>query len=285
MATPLPKLHNVTFQNEGGIGVISINRIERRNAFTYDMGEELIELLDHLSKDESVHVVIVTGKGDYFSAGVDLNQGRSQPLQFVQGSNYISIGGRVAIGVARFRKPLIAAINGSAVGIGITMTLPMDIRIVDENAKIAFPFTRRGMVPEACSAFYLPRIVGFTVANELCITGRTFQPREVPQLFNYIVAKSEVLPKAMSIAKDIIANCSPVSVSLTKAMLQHSLQTLYPKDIREVEDIAMAHTTSSSDFSEGVASFLQKRAPNWKLSATKDMPPNYPWWDNNMAKL
>ena len=175
---------------------------------------------------------------------------------------------------------MIAAINGHAVGAGITMTLPMDIRIVAEDAKIGFVFTRRGVVPEACSSWFLPRIVGISKATELIYTGRVFHAAEETNsgLFNYVVQCDEVLSKAMTIAKEIKEHTSPVSVALSKALLWHGLAEDDPQSAHLIDSRCFFWAGRQKDAYEGVQSFLDKRPPQFTMSASTDMPDFYPWW-------
>src|SRR5271157_5495057 len=199
------------------------------NAFTSTMALELIEVFAEADRDDAVRVVVVTGAGKAFCAGADLSYGAStfdiskREGKEIPISEHRDRGGRVALAIYNCRKPVIGAINGHAVGIGITMTLPMDIRIVAADAKIGFVFTRRGVVPEACSSWFLPRIIGVSRAAELLYTGRVFKAEEASSgLFNYVVDRDDVLPKAMAIAQEI-AETSSVSVALTKALLWHGI--------------------------------------------------------------
>jgi enoyl-CoA hydratase/carnithine racemase len=178
------------------------------------------------------------------------------------------------------RKPVIAAINGAAVGVGITMTLPMDIRVVAEDAKVGFVFARRGIVPEACSSWFLPRIVGISKAAELCYTGRVFVARdeEASGLFSYVVARDQVLAKAMEIAREIADNSSAVSVALSKALLWHGLGEDDPQSAHLIDSKCIHWTGAQADCYEGVQSFLEKRKPEFKMSAWTDLPDFYPWW-------
>eukprot|EP01120_Amphizonella_sp_Union-15-10_P013300 TRINITY_DN6150_c0_g1_i1.p1 TRINITY_DN6150_c0_g1~~TRINITY_DN6150_c0_g1_i1.p1 ORF type:complete len:274 (-),score=43.71 TRINITY_DN6150_c0_g1_i1:150-971(-) len=263
-----------------GIGFIKFNRIQERNTWTIHQTSNLEQILKKWKTDEKVKVIIVTGNGEHFCCGTHLTLTHDKDTE--RGSpDHAAL---VSTMIFRFPKPIIAAINGTAIGIGITMTLPMDIRIIAEDAKIGFVFTRRGLIPEAHSAYFLPRLIGPTKAMELCMTGKIFYPKEAPQLFNHVVPKSEVLNKAVEIARDIIVNCAPSAVSYTKAILQHSLQATDPKEIREVEVKVMDHLMTGSEFREGLKSFLEKRKPDWG-SCSETRPPVYGWWEGNLSKL
>jgi enoyl-CoA hydratase/carnithine racemase len=189
-------------------------------------------------------------------------------------------GGQVALAIFRCRKPVIAAINGHAVGVGITMTLPMDIRIVAEDAKIGFVFARRGVVPEACSSWFLPRIVGISKATEWIYTGRVFRAAEeaASGLFNYVVPQEQVFKKAMTIAREIAEHTSPVSVALSKALLWHGFAEDDPQSVHLIDSRCFYWMGHQKDSREGVESFLGKRPPKFTMKVSSDMPDFYPWW-------
>jgi enoyl-CoA hydratase/carnithine racemase len=252
------------------------------NAYNSIMKDELVGILDEVNRDDAVRVVIVTGAGRAFCAGADLASGGSRWDRTDQHAirDHRDSGGQLVLAIYNCCKPVIGAINGHAVGVGITMTLPMDIRIVAENAKVGFVFTRRGVVPESCSTWFLPRIVGIAKATELTYTGRVFKAIEEAGsgLFNYVVPTDEVLPKAMAIAQEIAENTAPVSVSLTKAMLWHGLSEDDPQSAHLIDSRCFYTRGSSPDAYEGVQSFLEKRPPDFKMKVSTDLPDFYPWW-------
>jgi enoyl-CoA hydratase/carnithine racemase len=237
-------------------------------------------------QDDSVRVVVVKGAGKAFCAGADLSAGGSAFNRTVQEGREVAIrehrdgGGQVALAIFRCRKPVIAAINGHAVGVGITMTLPMDIRIVSEDARIGFVFTRRGVVPEACSSWFLPRIVGISKAAEWIYTGRVFRASEeaASGLFNYVVPHDKVLDKAMTIAQEIAQNTSAVSVALSKALLWRGLAEGDPQSVHLIDSRCFYWMGHERDSREGVESFLEKRQPRFAMKVSTDMPDFYPWW-------
>ena len=237
-------------------------------------------------QDDSVRAVVVKGAGKAFCAGADLSAGGSAFDRTLQEGRKVAIsehrdgGGQVSLAIFRCRKPVIAAINGHAVGVGITMTLPMDIRIVSENAKIGFVFTRRGVVPEACSSWFLPRIVGTSKAAEWIYTGRVFRASEeaASGLFNYVVPQGKVLDKAMTIAREIAENTSAVSVALSKALLWHGLAEGDPQSVHLIDSRCFYWMGHERDSREGVESFLEKRQPKFAMKVSTDMPDFYPWW-------
>ena len=280
------KLTQTKYEVKGGIAMVTLSRPERMNACTSTMRNELIHIFTEADQDDSVRVIVVTGEGKAFCAGTDLSSGGDTFDQTVQNHKEVSIsehrdgGGKISLAIFRCRKPVIAAINGHAVGVGITMTLPMDVRIVSEEAKIGFVFTRRGVVPEACSSWFLPRIVGISKAAELVHTGRVFRAREAADtgLFNYILPAEKVLPKAMEISKEIVENTSAVSVALSKALLWHGLVEDDPQSVHLIESRCFYWMGLNMDAHEGVESFLNKRPPKFTMKVSKDMPDFYPWW-------
>lgn len=268
------------------VALITLNRPERLNAWTPTMRNEVIYLLGKLDQDDDVRALVITGEGKAFCAGMDLSAGgetfdyqaqegrKRSPTQHRDG------GGQVALAAFNCRKPVIAAINGSAVGVGITMTLAMDMRVVAENAKVGFIFTRRGLVPEACSTWFLTRLVGAAKALELTLSGRLFLPlaEKNSGLFNYILPVEKVVPKALELAREIAENTSATSVALTKAMLWHGLSEPDPQSAHLIESSIFHWAGRQADAIEGVESFLERRPPKFNLSPTQDMPEIYPWW-------
>jgi enoyl-CoA hydratase/carnithine racemase len=276
-------LKYILYKVENGIATITLNRPEQLNAMMHQMGEEMIEAINEADGDDAVRVVVVTGAGRAYCAGADLSSAGSRwdlKSQNVSISEHRDRGGKMALAIYACRKPFIAAINGPAVGFGITMTLPMDIRIAAEDAKIGFVFTRRGVIPEACSTWFLPRIVGISKATELTYTGKIFRAKEEAHsgLFNYVVPKDEVVPKAMEIARDIAENASPIAVTLTKALLWHGLGEDDPQSAHLNDSRCFYAAGAGEDAYEGVESFLQKRPPAFKSKVSTDIPDFYPWW-------
>jgi enoyl-CoA hydratase/carnithine racemase len=279
-------LTQTRYEVDSGIATVTLYRPNKMNAVTNTMREELIKIFAQADRDDRVRVVVITGAGEAFCAGADLSHGGStfdlskKDGKEIKISEHRDGGGQISLAIFNCRKPVIAAINGHAVGIGITMTLSMDIRIVAEDAKIGFVFTRRGVVPEACSSWFLPRIVGMSKATELIYTGRVFRAVEEIRsgLFNYVVPCNEVLPKAMTIAKEIKDHTSAVSVALSKALLWHGLAENDPQSVHLIDSRCFFWTGRQKDAYEGVQSFLDKRPPKFTMSASTDMPEFYPWW-------
>jgi len=276
------ELTQTQYEIDGGIAKITLHRPHRMNAFTHVMRNELMALLEEADLDDAVRVVVVTGAGKAFCAGSDLSGGSStfDRSQDTRIRDHRDGGGQVALAIFNCRKPVIAAINGHAVGIGITMTLPMDMRVAAEDAKIGFVFAKRGVVMEACSSWFLPRIVGISKATELAYTGRVFRAAEEAGsgLFNYVVPKDRVLKKAMDLAGEIVSNTSAVSVALNKALLWHGLGENDPQSAHLVDSRCFYWAGKQKDAREGILSFLEKRQPNFTMSPSKDMPDFYPWW-------
>ena len=268
-----------------GIATLTMDRPEALNAFTGTMMHEMIAAFDEIDARDEIRVVIVTGRGRAFCAGADLSGGRST---FAKGGSDVVAasgvprdgGGLLTLRIFTCKKPVIAAINGHAVGVGVTMTLPMDIRLVAEGAKIGFVFARRGIVPEACSSWFLPRIVGISTAAEWCYTGRLITPEEAlaGRLVRSVHAGEELLPAATALAREIADNASPVSVALTRQMMWRMLGEDHPMAAHRVDSRAIMERGRSADAAEGVASFLEKRPANFTLGVANDLPDIFPDW-------
>jgi len=273
------------YEVDGGVGILTLHRPDRMNAFTHTMLQEMIDILREANQDDKVRAIVVTGSGKAFCAGADLGAG-GKTFDAEAGGEDVGLtghrdgGGQVTLEIFASRKPVIAAINGAAVGVGITMTLAMDIRVVAEDAKIGLVFARRGIVPEACSSWFLPRIVGISKAVEFCVTGRVFRAKEEAGsgLFNHIVPADQVLPKAMEIAREIAENTSAVSVALARALLWHGMAQPDPQHAHIIDSKCIFWAGRGADSYEGVQSFLDKRPAKFTMSAWSDMPDFYPWW-------
>ena len=270
------------------IATITLNRPEQLNSFTNTMMRELIDSFDQVDADDDVRVVIVTGAGRGFCAGADLSGGGdtfsgggSDEVSSVKGVPRDG-GGLVSLRIFDCTKPVIAAINGPAVGVGVTMTLPMDIRLASDNAKIGFVFARRGIVPEACSSWFLPRLVGISQAAEWCYTGRVMTAAEAKEgrLLRSVHAPDELLPAARAIAAEIAENTSPVSVALTRQMLWRMLGAEHPMEAHRVDSRGIAERGRSADSREGVLSFLQKRPPEFPVKVSDGLPSIFPDWES-----
>jgi enoyl-CoA hydratase/carnithine racemase len=261
---------------------VTLNRPDKLNAVTSTSIDELIAAFDEADRDDGVRAVIVTGAGRAFCAGADLSAG-GQTFAREGGSptEHRDGGGRVTLRLFDLKKPVIAAINGPAVGFGITMTLAMDIRIASSAARMGFVFARRGVVPEACSTWFLPRIVGIAQAAEWVYTGRVFDAEEAlrARLVSRVVAPEALLPTARALAREIADHTSAVSVALSRQLLWKLLGAEHPMEGHRLDSQGMFWTGRSADAREGVTSFIEKRPPRFTLKPSVDMPPFYPWWE------
>ena len=272
-----------------GVLTLTLNRPDKLNAFTVTMMHELLEVYDRVDRDDAVRVVIVTGAGRGFCAGADLSGGgRTFDVGAHGGAGERARrtprdgGGLVSLRIFECKKPVIAAINGPAVGVGITHTLPMDIRLASEQAKFGFVFARRGIAPEAASSWFLPRVVGISKAMEWVATGRVFGPAEAlaAGLVSEVLAPDALLPRARELALEIARNTSAVSVALSRQMMWKMLCAAHPMEAHRVDSKAIEYMGASADAREGVESFLAKRPPKFAMSVANDMPDFFPWWED-----
>ena len=268
-----------------GVGTVTLNRPDELNALDAPMLEELLAVLEQADADDGVRVLIVTGAGRAFCAGADLSGGGRTFDRVARGrgeaaGEHRDGGGRVTLRIFDMKKPLIAAINGPAVGFGITMTLPMDIRIASTAARIGFVFSRRGVVPEAASTWFLPRLVGPSQAAEWVYTGRVFSAQEALQgrLVSRVVAPERLLPVARELALEIAQHTSAISVALSRQLMWRLLGADHPMEAHRLDSKCMDWTGRSADAYEGVTAFLEKRPARFTLRPSADMPPFYPWW-------
>ncbi len=265
-----------------GVLTITLDRPEKLNAFTPTMMRELIDAFDRADADDAVRAVIVTGAGRAFCAGADLSGGGGTFDNTARDTleTHRDGGGLVALRIFESKKPVIAAINGPAVGVGITMTLPMDVRLASTAARMGFVFARRGIVPEACSSWFLPRVVGISRAAEWVYTGRIFSAEEALAggLVSRIVPPADLLATARGLAREIADNTSAVSVALSRQLLWRMLGADHPMEAHQVDSRAIYWMGSSADAREGVAAFLEKRPARFTLRPSADLPGFYPWW-------
>ena len=262
---------------------ITLNRPDRLNAFTTQMRDELISAFDRADADDEVRVVIVTGAGRGFCAGADLSKGAETFDYARRGEDSDARrdgGGLVTLRIFESKKPVIAAVNGPAVGIGATMQLPMDIRLASTDARFGFVFARRGVVPEAASSWFLPRLVGISRAMEWAATGRVFPASEALAggLVREVLAPEELLPRARELAAEIAENTSAVSVAMIRQMFWRMLGADHPMDAHQIDSRGMTAMGAMADAAEGIASFLEKRPARFSLKPSRDMPDFYPWW-------
>ena len=277
---------NILLEQRENIAVLFLNRPNKLNAFTFSMMGEIISALDSLEADDSVHAVIITGKGRAFCAGADLSSGQdtfnpSFDDFAVQESDFRrDSGGILTLRMYKFLKPIVVACNGPAVGIGASMQLAADIRLASDQARFGFVFNNRGIVPDACSSWFLPKIVGISRALELTYSGRIIDAQEALQLnlVSSIHDSENLLSNAVDITKKMVQNSAPVSISLTRQMLWRSLESSGPYDAHVIESKAIDSRGASEDAKEGVSSFLEKRPAEFKNKVSSDMPEFFPWW-------
>jgi enoyl-CoA hydratase/carnithine racemase len=266
-----------------GVLTCTLHRPERLNALDVVMGRELLHLLDEVDANDAVRVLVVTGSGRGFCAGADLGSGGGtfDHSGEEKREEHRDGGGVIALRLYDLAKPVIAAINGPAVGVGITMMLPADVRIASENAKFGFVFARRGIVPEACSSWFLPRVVGISRALEWVTTGRVFGAQEALAggLVSKVVPEAELLPAARALAREIADNTSAVSVALARQLLWKMLGADHPMEAHRIDSRAIYAMGQSPDGYEGVRSFLEKRPARFTMRVSSDLPDFYPWWE------
>lgn len=287
--------NTLDYSTNDGILTLTLNRPEQMNAFTVEMANELVAAFNRASDDDSVRAIVVTGAGKAFCAGMDLSKSGNvfgldetqQPT--LQDMNerlddpaihegVRDTGGRVTLSIFNCKKPVIAAINGAAVGIGATMTLAMDVRLASEKARIGFVFGKIGIVPEACSSWFLPRIVGISQALEWCYSADILSAEEARAggLVKAVLPPEQLLPEAYKLAKKFVDNRSPVAIALARQMLYRNAAQAHPVEAHKVDSLAVFYT-SLKDGKEGVQSFLEKRAPAFTSQAS-EMPAFYSDW-------
>ena len=276
--------HEIRYEVGERIATITLHRPEKMNAFTHVMRDELVDAFGRADADDEVRAVIVTGAGRAFCAGADLSAGSSTfdyaKREGLTAQTHRDGGGMVTLRIFEMKKPVIAAVNGAAVGIGATMLLPMDVRLASTDARFGFVFTRRGIVPEACSSWFLPRVVGIGQALEWTLSGRVFDAAEAlaGRLVSKVVAPDALLPMARALAKEIAENTSPVAVALARQMMWRMLGADHPMEAHKVDSRGIFTLGASPDVAEGIAAFKEKRAPRFPMRASTDMPAFYPWW-------
>ncbi len=285
------ELQQLTYEVDDGIATITLNRPDKLNAFTSRMVHETVAALDAVDADDDVRAVIVTGAGRAFCAGADISEGgstfeKTSGADIDPESEQSSLRGRDGGGIVSLRlfnclKPVIGAVNGAAVGVGSTMLLPMDVRLSSTEAKFGFVFTQRGIVPEAASSWFLPRVVGISQALEWSFSGKVFDAEEALAggLVKSLHAPDDLIADARALAKSLTENTSSVSVAMARQQLWRMLGAAHPMEAHQVESAAVPQLGAMADAVEGVTSFLEKRPPNFTLGPANDMPPVYPWFD------
>ena len=287
MAREEIKFEEILYEVSDQIATITLHRPDKLNSFTNRMLKEIIAAFDESDADDHVRAVIVTGSGRAFCAGADLSGGGET---FAKGGSDVQAktgvmrdgGGLVSLRIFESKKPVIGAINGAAVGVGVTMTLPMDIRLASETSKFGFVFAKRGIVPEAASSWFLPRIVGISQATEWCFTGRMISAAEAldARLVRSVHAPDDLLPAARAIAREIAENTAPVSVTLSRQMLWRMLGAEHPMQAHRVDSRAINSRGASADAREGVMSFLEKRSANFPVKVSDGLPDIFPDWED-----
>lgn len=284
----LAEFETLKLELEDGIALLTLNRPEKLNAFNPLMNRELIAAFDLTDADDEVRAVIVTGAGRGFCAGADLAGGGStfdydrrdvDPLgQRTESGVYRDGGGLVSLRIYDSLKPVIAAVNGAAVGVGVTMQLPMDIRLASTEARFGFVFARRGITPEACSSWFLPRLVGMQTALEWCYSGRVFNAQEALDrgLIRSLHAPEDLLPAARALAREIVDNAAPVSVALTRQLMWRMAGADHPMAAHRADSRGIQARGASADSKEGVESFLQKRPPAFPDRVSDGLPDIWP---------
>jgi enoyl-CoA hydratase/carnithine racemase len=287
-----PQFETITLEIADNVAVLTLNRPEKMNAFTGQMMLDVMAAFDHTDANDDVRVVIMTGAGRAFCAGADLSEGAKtfdydnrtdRPEKGESGSmdRLRDGGGRMTLRMFESLKPIIGAINGAGVGIGATMQLPMDIRIASNVARFGFVFARRGIVPEACSSWFLPRLVGISKALEWCYSGRVFDAQEalLAGLVRSLHEPADLLPAAHIMAREIVKNTAPVSIALTRQMMWRMLGADHPMEAHKVDSRGVYARGRASDAREGVMSFLEKRPAEFSDKVSSAMPEFFPWWD------
>jgi len=273
----------IALEVNDGVATITLQRPDRLNAFTFRMGAELVDAFDTCDADDEVRAVIVTGAGRGFCAGMDLEAGGATFASSEKGDGPAprDAGGLVTLRIFASTKPVIAAINGPAVGVGATMTLPMDIRLISESARMGFVFAARGIVPDAASSWFLPRVVGISQAQEWVLTARVFPASEAlaAGLVRSVHPPDALLAAARALAQEIAANAAPVSASISRQLMWRMLGAPHPMEAHRVESLALVQTGALRDSAEGVRAFLAKRPARWSGRPSSDTPDWYPWWE------
>lgn len=289
---------HITTEISENILTLTLNRPEKLNAFTATMMSEMIEVFHQASANDEVRAIVVTGAGRAFCAGADLSAGAATfdatrrsdspgrnagPVDTVDWSDerVRDGGGRLTLEIFECLKPVIAAVNGPAVGIGVTMQLAMDIRIASEDARFGFVFARRGIVPEAASSWFLPRIVGIAQALSWCYSGKVFDAQEAlrGRLVSEVVKPADLLGRARAVAREIADNTAPVAIALIRQMMWKMLGADHPMEAHRIDSRGIYSRGASADVREGVTSFLEKRPPNFPQRVSSDMPRYFPWWE------
>lgn len=286
------KYHTLDTRMDASVLILSLARPDKMNAFTVQMADELEHFFNAVCKDDAVRAIIVRGEGRAFCVGMDLSVDGNvfgldtdkTPTRLEEYKQVRDTGGRVALSIYQCTKPIIAAVDGVAVGVGSTMLLPMDFRLCSTNTRFGFVFSRLGIVNEACSTFFLPKLVGLRQAADWLIRGHIFDAEEALKggLVSEVCAPDKLMERAMQLAREICENTSAVSVALIRQMLYRQLGAESPLTAHQLESLGVFYT-SMQDGDEGVNAFREKRPPRYKANPSKDMPPYYPWWSEESS--
>ena len=265
--------------------IVQLSRPEKLNTFTETMMREIIDALDWAEQNNQIRSIIFTGDGDKFCAGADLSSGEDSfdwtEKKKSEKKVVRDAGGVLTLRLFKSKKPLIAAINGDAVGIGATMLLPMDVRIASEEARFGFVFAKRGIVPEAASSWFLPRLVGIDSALKLCYSGKVINANEAKEikLISEVTSGESLISRALELSEEFTAKTSSISIALTRQMMWRMLGADHPMEAHKIDSRAVYELGKSGEASEGIKSFFEKRPPNFPGKLTEDLPDFYPWWD------
>ena len=265
--------------------IVQLSRPEKLNTFTETMMREIIDALDWAEQNNEIRSIIFTGDGDKFCAGADLSSGEDSFdwTEKKKSENKVvrDAGGVLTLRLFKSKKPLIAAINGDAVGIGATMLLPMDIRIASDEARFGFVFAKRGIVPEAASSWFLPRLIGIDNALKLCYSGKVINANEAKEikLISEVTSGETLISRALELSEEFTAKTSSISIALTRQMMWRMLGADHPMEAHKIDSRAVYELGKSGEASEGIKSFFEKRPPNFPGKLTEDLPDFYPWWD------
>lgn len=282
----------IHFKEDDSIGLITLNRPEKLNAFNSRMMAEMLDVFDHIDAEDSIKAVIITGEGRAFCAGADLSAGAETfNSEFDTSGEYEADFRRDSGGILTLRmynclKPILIACNGDAVGIGASLQLAADIRVSSSSSRFGFVFAKRGIVPDACSSWFLPRIVGISKALELCFSGELFSAKDALKfgLVNYMFEPSELMHETKKLAQKLISNTAPVSVALTRHMIWDMSSAPSPEDAHIIDSKAIDSRGASDDAEEGVMSFLEKREAKYVNKISTDMPAFFPWRKSKFNK-
>lgn len=268
----------ITTDLKNGVLILTLNRPDKLNVYSRTMMQEIVAALDRADQDDAVRVVVFTGAGRAYCGGMDLAEGGDTFRNDV--NTHEDSGGVLTLRLYNSHKPVLGAINGPAVGIGATMLLPMDVRVASSRARFGFVFTRRGITPEACSGFFLPRLVGISQAMEWVATGRVFGAEEALRggLVSRVVEPEDLLPATLELAREIAENTSPVAVALSRHYMWRMMSAAHPMEAHREDSRFIAFMGSGPDAAEGVESFLEKRPARFPLKVSRDLPPFFPWW-------